>query len=331
MAKYAYTVFGAATTVKVMKFDTFPKVGQTTAILNSDFDRLYYGGKAWNVIYNMMMLGCPVYPVLAYSDNRFVPEFERARQRFGMPTDGIFRSPRGDYEFLTCYMLEDREKNHITMGGYHSNNPNLDLKELKRDHVPVRREFMADSRMAVLTCPKSGDLDTMFSAIVDAGMPMAFSMSHDTSVFNRDNLEPICRYAQIIFANEEEISYMEELYGYASITDLFRLGQTRLIVKTLGKAGSLVYEKTEDGWREYRVPITESPVGNVNAIGAGDAYVAGFLYGLSVGEPVETCAQYGSTVSSFVIEDDGSVTNAPTLEQMLARNARRADAVNQKK
>lgn len=73
MAKYAYTVFGAATTVKVMKFDTFPKVGQTTAILNSDFDRLYYGGKAWNVIYNMMMLGCPVYPVLAYSDNRFVP------------------------------------------------------------------------------------------------------------------------------------------------------------------------------------------------------------------------------------------------------------------
>ena len=90
MKKYEYTVFGTATTVKVMKFDEFPKPGQTTPILNTNFDRLYYGGKAWNIVYDLMMLGLPVYPVLAYSDARFEPEFQRAAERFQMPTDGIF-------------------------------------------------------------------------------------------------------------------------------------------------------------------------------------------------------------------------------------------------
>ena len=326
MPNYEFTVFGTATTVKVMKFDEFPQVGCTTAILNTNFDKLYFGGKAWNIVYDLMMLGVPVFPVFAYSDSRFVPEFERANRTFGMSLDGIFRSPQGNYEFLTCYILEDKEKNHITIGGYHSNDPTLDLRELKRDHVPVRQEFLSGSRMAVLTCPKPGDLPFMFDAIVESGLPMVFCMSHDPTVFNRNNLEPILKHAEIIFANEEEISYIEGLYEYESITDLFRLGNAKIIVKTLGVNGSLVYEKTEDGCKTHRVPITHSGAADVKAIGAGDAYVAGFLYGLCAGADIVTCAQYGSTVSSFVIEDEGSVSNAPNLEQMLARNALRPDA-----
>lgn len=299
MKKYEYTVFGTATTVKVMKFDEFPKPGQTTPILNTNFDRLYYGGKAWNIVYDLMMLGLPVYPVLAYSDARFEPEFQRAAERFQMPTDGIFRSPQGNYEFLTCYVLEDKHKDHITLGGYHSNAPSLDLAELKRDHVPVKQDFLSDSRMALLTCPKAGDLDTMFSAIVDSGLPMVFSMSHDLSVFNKENLEPILKHAKVIFANAEEVSYMENLYGYCAITDLFRFGQTEMIIKTMGAQGSVVYVKEAGSVREYHVPITSPATQEIRAIGAGDAYVAGFLYGMSQGCDPVTCAQYGSTVSSL--------------------------------
>lgn len=331
MAKYEYTVFGTATTVKLMKFDTFPQAGQTTPILNTDFDRLYYGGKAWNIAYDLMMLGCPVFPVLAYSDSRFLPEFERVKARFHMPEEGIFRSPQGDYDYLTCYVLEDRDRNHITIGGYHSSGQALELRTLRRDHIPIRPEFLADSRMALLTCPKPGDLDPMFSAIVASGLPMAFSMSHDLTVFNKENLEPILKHADILFANEAETAYIEDLYGYSSITELFRLGRAKTVVKTMGGRGSLVYEKTAEGWQEHLVPITAAGgTTDIKAVGAGDAYVAGFLYGLSAGVPVEVCAQYGSTVASFIIEDDGSITNAPNLEQMLARNAVRPDAAKDK-
>lgn len=121
---------------------------------------------------------------------------------------------------------------------------------------------------------------------------------------------------------------MENLYGYCAITDLFRFGQTEIIIKTMGAQGSVVYVKEAGSVREYHVPITSPATQEIQAIGAGDAYVAGFLYGMSQGCDPVTCAQYGSTVSSFIIEDDGSTTNAPTLQQMLARNAARPDAGN---
>jgi sugar/nucleoside kinase (ribokinase family) len=77
------------------------------------------------------------------------------------------------------------------------------------------------------------------------------------------------------------------------------------------------------------VPVTECEGPCVDTVGAGDGYVAGFMYGYSKGKSLELCAQYGSTVSSFVIEKRGSTTNLPTLVQMLSRNSRRPDARNE--
>lgn len=326
MKKYDFTVFGTATTVKVFQFGEFPKPGMTTPISNTDFDRLYYGGKAWNIAYNLIKLGIPTYPVLAYSDERFYDEIKRVNEEFGTPTDAVFKSPSGDYEYLTCYMLEDQEGNHITIGGYHSSKGEVNLSELKAEHIPVKESYLSDSKMAVLTCPKAGDLQPMYEAIKASGLPMVFSMSLDKSVFNKENLEPILKDSKIIFLNEAEASWIEDLYGYATVTELFNLGKTELIIKTMGAKGSIVYEKKCGRFLETPVPVTNAQTEKINAIGAGDAYVAGFLYGLSKGKDPVTAAQYASTESSFIIEDKGSVTCAPTEEQLLDRNRRRPDA-----
>lgn len=323
--KYEYTVFGTATTVKVFQFEEFPKPGMTTPISNADFDKLYYGGKAWNIAYNLIKLGVPTYPVLAYSDDRFRKEIERVNQEFGVPTDAVFKSPQGKYDYLACYMLEDKAGNHITVGGYYSSEGKVNLSELKADHIPIKEEFLEDSRMAVLTCPKAGDLLLMYEAIKSSGLPMVFSMSLDKSVFNKENLEPILKDSTILFLNAVEAEWIEGMYGYTAITDLFNIGKTELIIKTLGARGSIVYEKKCGRVVETAVPITNPETEHINAIGAGDAYVAGFLYGLSQGQDPVTAAQYGSTESSFIIEDNGSTTCAPTAEELLERNSRRSD------
>ena len=73
--------------------------------------------------------------------------------------------------------------------------------------------------------------------------------------------------------------------------------------------------------------ITSGGNGFVDAVGAGDGFVAGFLYGMSRKKPLPVCAQYGSTLASFVIECDGSTTNLPDEEALLARNQTRPDAM----
>ena len=326
MKKYEFTVFGTATTVKVFKFKEFPKPGMTTPVLNANFDKLYYGGKAWNIAYNLIKLGVPVYPVLAYSDDRFYDEIKRVNKEFGTPVDAVVKSPKGEYDYLACYMLEDEEKKHITVGGYYFSEGYVDLKKLTADHIPMKTEYLEHSRMAVLTCPKAGDLQPMYEAIKVSGLPMALCMSLDASVFNKDNLEPILMDATIIFANEAEIKWIEDLYGYTDITEMFQIGKAEIIVKTMGERGSIVYEKKGDQAAGTMVPITRAKTEDINAIGAGDAYVSGFLYGLSKGMDPVTAAQYGSTEASFIIEDYGSATCSPSEEELLQRNSERADA-----
>ena len=63
---------------------------------------------------------------------------------------------------------------------------------------------------------------------------------------------------------------MENLYGYCAITDLFRFGQTEIIIKTMGAQGSVVYVKEAGSVREYHVPITSPATQEIRAIGAGD-------------------------------------------------------------
>lgn len=326
MKKYEFTVFGTATTVKVFKFKEFPRPGMTTPILNDNFDKLYYGGKAWNIAYNLVKLGVPVYPVLAYSDDRFYEEIERVNKEFGTPVDAVVKSPKGEYDYLTCYMLEDERKNHITIGGYYSSEGSVDLGKLTADHIPMKPEFLDKSKMAVLTCPKAGDLQPMYEAIKASGLPMVLCMSLDAAVFNKENLEPILKDATIIFANEVEIKWIEDLYGYTDITEMFQIGKAEIIVKTMGERGSIIFEKKGGRAVETTVPITKAKVEDINAIGAGDAYVSGFLYGLSQGRDPVTAAQYGSTEASFIIEDYGSATRSPSEEELLERNSEREDA-----
>ena len=111
------------------------------------------------------------------------------------------------------------------------------------------------------------------------------------------------------------------------MTDWFNLGKAKVIVTTLGKNGSRIFHKEEDGSVSViEVPITKTAVGNVSAVGAGDGFVAGFLYGYVNGKSLQLCGQLGSTLSSFVIEKEDSTTNLPTLEQLLERNNGRPDA-----
>ncbi len=152
-------------------------------------------------------------------------------------------------------------------------------------------------------------------------------MRRDPYAFPPQRLREILLASTIVFANESETDYITSEFSLKHITDLFALGKTEIFVQTLGKRGSLVHRKLPDrSCESLTIRVTETPVGNVDAVGAGDAYVAGFLFGLRQCAPLPVCAQYGSTLSSFVIEKEGSTTNLPTLDELIERNNNRPDA-----
>ncbi len=66
-----------------------------------------------------------------------------------------------------------------------------------------------------------------------------------------------------------------------------------------------------DGEKSYDVPVFVCE-NAVDMTGAGDAFMGGFLYGLSKGWSMYSCAVFGSAVANFTIRSAGAVTNAPS-------------------
>ena len=108
----------------------------------------------------------------------------------------------------------------------------------------------------------------------------------------------VINYVDIVFANEEEAKAFtgqspdEAVKIIAQMCDI-------AIVKT-GAKGSLIMQ----GDKLYRIdPIRCNPS---DTTGAGDAYAAGFIYGLTLGLSLDKCGAIGSLLSGRVIEVIGA-------------------------
>ncbi len=69
----------------------------------------------------------------------------------------------------------------------------------------------------------------------------------------------------------------------------------KVAVATFGEAGSLAW----DGKMFYSCGIVKATV--VNTVGAGDSFIAGFLYGILNGWPIKECLAKGAAVAALVV------------------------------
>ena len=103
---------------------------------------------------------------------------------------------------------------------------------------------------------------------------------------------------------EETIGYVDYAFFSFEEADLSvreflkkRVSQgPKVAVVTLGDKGSIVY----DGKQFYEFGIFPATV--VNTVGAGDSFMAGFMYGIMTGREIPRCQELGAKIAARVIE-----------------------------
>ena len=113
----------------------------------------------------------------------------------------------------------------------------------------------------------------------------------------------------------------------------------RTVVVTLGKGvppgGAITLESySESGHRrtalcyvrdagdargKYVFPSSPDIGPVVDTTGAGDAFAAGFLYGLLNGKGLEECGRLGNIVAQFSISEIGARQGLPTISELSQR------------
>jgi adenosine kinase len=124
----------------------------------------------------------------------------------------------------------------------------------------------------------------------------------------RDGLEG----ATVLVSNDYEFELLKQKTGMSE-RDL--LGQVGALVVTRGENGSSVI--TPDGGRIDVAAV--KPHRLVDPTGVGDAWRAGFMKGLAIGLPYDTCARLGSVAATYALEHVGGQSHAYTWDEFKKR------------
>lgn len=136
----------------------------------------------------------------------------------------------------------------------------------------------------------SGHAERYFSRIRGRGIPTAFDFSDE---YGDPVTEKIFPYVDLAFFS----------YGGDDVNGFLRQMRAKgpaICVATLGADGSAAY----DGRRFYRQGIVPCRV--VDTMGAGDSFIAGFLYGYLEGLDIPDCMASGARCSAVTLTCRGA-------------------------
>jgi sugar/nucleoside kinase (ribokinase family) len=134
-----------------------------------------------------------------------------------------------------------------------------------------------------------------------AGRQVALSLS-DPFCVNRHRAAfraLVAGHVDILFANEAEVTALYEANDFATAAAQAR-AEVGLAALTRSEAGSLILRGNET------VHVAAEPTRVVDTTGAGDAYAAGFLAGLTAGRELAACGRIASIAAAEVISHYGA-------------------------
>jgi adenosine kinase len=252
-----------------------------------------FGGTAANIAFNLKQLGEePI--VLATVGARDFSEYEGWLKDHGIARDHIL-GLEGEAT-AGAYIMTDLEDNQIA--GFHAG-------AMNRAHEAGVARVREDYALAFVSPNGKRAMQEHARALKAAGKRVLIDPGQGLPLFERDELIELIDGGELLFANDYEWSLVLEKTGLSEREVCARVGAA---IVTLGERGSRILER---GRASEVTPVRARSL--VDPTGCGDAYRAGFAYGLARGLSLGRCARIASVMGALLAERHGtqSLTLAP--------------------
>lgn len=255
---------------------------------------LGFGGAESNVAIGLARLGVPATWMGRLGDDALGRLIERQ-----LRAEGVNAAATRDPNAPTALMLKERPTAGSSAISYYrtaSAGSFLAPEQLDLTLIREARILHITGITASLGASPRAALDAAIDAAVEGGTLVSFDVNHRSRLWSSETAaaayREIAARADIVFAGDDEAELLTgESESAAQAKAITRLGPTQAIVK-LGADGALALA---DG---HTVEQTAFPVQAVDTVGAGDAFVAGYLAelvgGASLAERLRTAAACGA-------------------------------------
>lgn len=124
---------------------------------------------------------------------------------------------------------------------------------------------------------------------------------------------PLC---DLIVGTEEEVHILGGTTDTLAALRSIRADSDALIVLKRGADGCIAYEGAIPADLEQGIVGHGFPIEVFNVLGAGDAFMAGFLRGWLRGEPIDRCCTWGNACGAIVVSRHGCAPAQPTWDEL---------------
>jgi 2-dehydro-3-deoxygluconokinase len=299
-------------------------VGETMALLTTpELGRLRHAGSLAlgvagaesNVAIGARRLGCPAAWVGRVGDDELGALVVSRIRAEGVDVGGVVRDPGAP----TSLMLKERRTAAMVRVLYyrrHGPGSRLEPGDLDPAQVAAAGVLHVTGITPALSDSARATVEHAVELARKAQVPVSFDLNYRSALWPADRAAAVCRdlaaRADLVFASDDEAELLG-LHGDPAdlALGLAGLGGGHAVVK-LGERGAVA---AVDGRVHLVDPV---PVQAVDPVGAGDAFVAGYLAETLAGRPVPERLATAAACGAFAVTAPGDWEGLPSRDELAA-------------
>jgi ribokinase len=265
------------------------------------------GGSAANTIYALGRLGVSTGFIGAVGDDAHCQTLMAGLSSTGVDTSHIaLKRSQPCGQVLALVDRHGRRALYVLPGA----NGRLSTDDIKMDYV----NQAAYVHLSAFVGEEQLRLQQELVAALAPGVRLSLAPGALYAARGWDQVAPLVARSHLLLVNRDEIRQLTGRRLPAAARRCIGAG-CQIVAVTSGDSGEVCTIYQEE--REHRVASALAAGEVRDSTGAGDAFAAGFLYGLLRGEGIEECARLGEVMAVLSLRKLGARPGLPTQEELL--------------
>lgn len=300
MSRFDAVGFGGLNVDKLFKVNKIAAAEEESFIIDCEED---CGGSAANTIVGLARLGCRVGFIGKVSSDREGTMLLEDFRKEGVDTNGIILAKHGRSGTVIGFVDEKGERALYVDPGV---NDTIEFKEIKKEYAS-QTNFL---HLTSFVGEKSFQAQRKLVEIIPKTIKLSLDPGELYARKGLAALKSIIKRAFVLMPNLSELELLTKMAYYRKGAELLLKKGVEIMAVKLGNKGCYV----TDGKESHLIEAFKVKV--VSTTGAGDAFCAGFLYGLISGKSLYECGRLGNFVASRCIMKMGARLGLPRLDDL---------------
>lgn len=290
--------------------DRLPRSGE---LLLTDRLTLSLGGHACNVSVDLAKLQVKVGITARIGDDLFGEYLRQELTRAGVHTVNLVETPGQDTSGTLIINVKGDDRRFIhTIGA----NGEFDGREVSAEMLQTTRVLYVGALFALPKLTASA-LKSLLQQARAVGVPTILDVVIPGPGDYLTTLQEVLPWTDVFMPNTDEAALITGETDPLVQAEIFRRLGARTVIITCGGDGAVVLSESD----RFRSGIFRMEY--VDGTGSGDAFGAGFIYGMLQGADTRRCVEIGSALGASAVRRSGAtggVFTRPELEAFLQSN-----------